>query len=286
MSTPIKLKTVKLLARFIRPLCEEGLLSVPEMNEILAQLRHLAQKGEALPDVVPKLLNQPEVAEMLSISLANFKKMEREGQLPIRRKMIGSSVRYRNTDVIKYILLEDTLSEISDADQEESSMGEAKRRGSFEERKAESITKQQEQKVEAETKAPQPVMCSALKEQLVQDQIGFELASKQADPKPVVQEVPTEQPSKEPPSDPPTITPSFKEEDVMETAIAMNKALAAEAASELVVAPSEKKEEPQSSQVQKVVPPVNDGTLVTQQMTTEQAPPKQGFIARLLAKLK
>ena len=44
---------------------------------------------------------------MLGISLANFKKMEREGKLPIPRKMVGSSVRYRNTDVIKYMLADD-----------------------------------------------------------------------------------------------------------------------------------------------------------------------------------
>jgi len=107
MSTNVKPRTVKLIARFIRPLCEEGLLSVPEMNEILGNLKCLATKGEMLPVVQPKLIDQTEAAEMLGISLANYKKMEREGKLPVPRKMVGSSVRYRNTDVIKYMLADD-----------------------------------------------------------------------------------------------------------------------------------------------------------------------------------
>ena len=104
MSTNVKPRTVKLIARFIRPLCEEGFLSVPEMNEILGNLKNLAAKGEMLPAVQPKLVDQAEAAEMLGISLANYKKMEREGRIPIPRKMVGSSVRYRNTDIIRYIL--------------------------------------------------------------------------------------------------------------------------------------------------------------------------------------
>ena len=107
MSTNVKPRTVKLIARFIRPLCEEGLLSVPEMNEILGNLKCLAAKGEMLPAVQPKLIDQTEAAEMLGISLANYKKMERDGKLPIPRKMVGSAVRYRNTDVIKYMLADD-----------------------------------------------------------------------------------------------------------------------------------------------------------------------------------
>jgi|GEM_PF-578865 len=107
MANIVKPKTVKLIARFIRPLCEEGLLSVPEMNEILGNLKSLAAKGEMLPAIQPKLIDQTEAAEMLGISLANFKKMERDGKLPIPRKMVGSAVRYRNTDVIKYMLADD-----------------------------------------------------------------------------------------------------------------------------------------------------------------------------------
>ena len=60
MANIVKVKTVKLIARFIRPLCEEGLLSVPEMNEILGNLKNLAAKGEMLPAVQPKLIDQAE----------------------------------------------------------------------------------------------------------------------------------------------------------------------------------------------------------------------------------
>ena len=41
---------------------------------------------------------------MLGISHSNFKKLEAEGAFPFKRKMVGSAVRYRNTDVIDYII--------------------------------------------------------------------------------------------------------------------------------------------------------------------------------------
>jgi len=107
MSTNVKPRTVKLIARFIRPRCEEGLLSVPEMNEILGNLKSLAAKGEMLPAVQPKLIDQREAAEMLCLGLSNFKKLEKSGMIPFKRKMVGSAVRYRNTDVIAYLLAND-----------------------------------------------------------------------------------------------------------------------------------------------------------------------------------
>ena len=107
MANIVKPRTVKLIARFIRPLCEEGLLSVPEMNEILGNLKSLAAKGEMLPAVQPKLIDQREAAEMLSVGLSNFKKLEKSGMIPFKRKMVGSAVRYRNTDVIAYLLAND-----------------------------------------------------------------------------------------------------------------------------------------------------------------------------------
>jgi len=100
----IRPQTIKLLGRFIRPLTEEGLITVPEQNEILAQLKHLAEKGEAMPVIMPKLIDQTEAATMLGISLANFKKLERESAFSFNRRMVGSAVRYRNTDVIAFIM--------------------------------------------------------------------------------------------------------------------------------------------------------------------------------------
>ena len=50
-----------------------------------------------------------EAAQMLGVSLANFKKQE--PQLPFKRKMVGHAVRFRNTDIIHYILANDESSQ-------------------------------------------------------------------------------------------------------------------------------------------------------------------------------
>ncbi|MEI6054411.1 MAG: hypothetical protein WCR55_00005 [Lentisphaerota bacterium] len=104
MNNLIRLKTVKLLARFIKPLTEEGLITVPEQNEILAQLKYLAEKGTQMPAITPKLIDQAEASEMLGIGISNFKKLEKEGAFPFNRKMVGSAVRYRNTDIIDFLI--------------------------------------------------------------------------------------------------------------------------------------------------------------------------------------
>ena len=106
MPVPIRKTTVDLIAKLLHPLAETGILSIPEEKEIVAQLKNLAKTGEMLPVVIPQLIGQPEAAAMLGISLANFKKMERKGVLPFPRKKIGTSVRYRNTDIVRYILAE------------------------------------------------------------------------------------------------------------------------------------------------------------------------------------
>ena len=110
MNTTIRLKTVKLIARFIRPLAEEGLITVPEQNKILVNLKHLAEKGETMPMVPPKLIDQLEAAEMLGLGHSNFKKLEKEGSFPFKRKMVGSSVRYRNLDILKYMMTDSEVS--------------------------------------------------------------------------------------------------------------------------------------------------------------------------------
>lgn len=100
----ITAKTVRLIKRIMRPVAEEGLIPIPEYNEVISQLTSLAEHGTTKPVVVPKLLDQREAAEMLGIGLSNFKKLEAEGAFPFKRKMVGSSVRYRNTDIIEYIM--------------------------------------------------------------------------------------------------------------------------------------------------------------------------------------
>jgi predicted DNA-binding transcriptional regulator AlpA len=102
----IRPRTVKLIARLLSPLSDEGIISVPEEREIISNLKHLSERGELIPNIMPKLIDQTEAAELLGISLANFKKLEREGAFSFNRRMVGSSVRYRNLDVIKYLMTE------------------------------------------------------------------------------------------------------------------------------------------------------------------------------------
>jgi predicted DNA-binding transcriptional regulator AlpA len=92
----------------MKPLVEEGVILVSEEQTIHANLKHLANKGRLMPPVVPKLVNQREAAEMLGLGYSNFKKLEKENVFPFCRLMVGSSVRYRNTDIIEYIMADNS----------------------------------------------------------------------------------------------------------------------------------------------------------------------------------
>ena len=107
MKTNIRPQTVRLIKRILTPLTEEGLIAVPELNDIIANLKHISEKGELMPAIMPKLLTQEDAAEMLSVSLSNFKKLERENAFSFKRKMVGTSVRYLNINVLKYIIEND-----------------------------------------------------------------------------------------------------------------------------------------------------------------------------------
>ena len=74
------------------------------MNEVMSKLRHFAQKGEILPDVILKLIDQKEAAEMFGISFAHFRNLERDGVFPFKRHKVGTAVRYYDIDVYKFIL--------------------------------------------------------------------------------------------------------------------------------------------------------------------------------------
>ena len=104
MNHTITLNTVRYFKRIMRPLAEDGIIPLPEYHEAISQLTSLAEHGTLKPAVIPKLIDQREAADMLGIGLSNFKKLEGEGAFPSKRKMVGSSVRYRNTDVIDYIV--------------------------------------------------------------------------------------------------------------------------------------------------------------------------------------
>ena len=96
-------RIVKLISRLLKPLTEEGVILVSEEQTIISNLKHLAEKGDMLPVIVPKLVDQVEAARMLSVSHSNFKKLERENSFTFRLRMVGSAIRYRNTDIIKFI---------------------------------------------------------------------------------------------------------------------------------------------------------------------------------------
>ena len=72
----IRHQTVILIGKILHPLTESNLIPFPEYREIIAQLKHIAAKGDQLPVVVPKLITMEEAAQMLGISLPNFKKQE------------------------------------------------------------------------------------------------------------------------------------------------------------------------------------------------------------------
>jgi predicted DNA-binding transcriptional regulator AlpA len=91
----------------MRPLVDEGIILVSEEQAINSNLKHLSAKGTLMPSITPKLIDQKEAAEMLGLGFSNFKKLEKEGAFPFTRKMVGSAVRYRNTDIVKYIMAED-----------------------------------------------------------------------------------------------------------------------------------------------------------------------------------
>ena len=89
--------------RIMRPIAEEGIISLPEYNEAISQLTSLAEHGTRKPVILPRLIDMREVSEILGIGLSNFKKLESEGAFPFKRKMVGTSVRYRNTEVYQFV---------------------------------------------------------------------------------------------------------------------------------------------------------------------------------------
>ena len=102
-------QTARLVCRLASVLLDSGTITGEEYNIISRNLHALAKTGELAPAIVPKLLTQQEVAEMLAIAGSQFRKLEKEGIFPFRRKLVGTkTVRYRNTDIYDYINASDT----------------------------------------------------------------------------------------------------------------------------------------------------------------------------------
>ena len=100
----IRLKTINLLSRIIKPFIEEGIIAQTEANTIIANLKNICKNDSPIKEIEPKLLSQKEVADMLGIGFSNFRKLESLGEFSFRRKNIHGSVRYLNLDVIEYML--------------------------------------------------------------------------------------------------------------------------------------------------------------------------------------
>jgi predicted DNA-binding transcriptional regulator AlpA len=96
-------KTVNLINNLLKPWVREGVIAQIEANYIISNLKHLAAKNELQPQIPPKLLTQQEVADILSLGLSNFKKLEKDGIFPFKRKLLGGSVRYCNLDVYNFV---------------------------------------------------------------------------------------------------------------------------------------------------------------------------------------
>lgn len=103
------MQTVRLLEKFINPLADAGTIDYPEAKTVILELRSLARRGTPMPVIEPKLITQKEAAALLGTSYANFKRMEAEGYFEghFRRRTLGNGgVRFRNTDVYRFIELE------------------------------------------------------------------------------------------------------------------------------------------------------------------------------------
>ena len=100
----IRQGTVRLVCRLLTVLIDSGTVSQSEYDVIRRNLNSLAKTGELALPIEPKLLTPQEVAELLAISYSQFRALEKENVFPFKRVMIGSkTVRYRNSDVIRYI---------------------------------------------------------------------------------------------------------------------------------------------------------------------------------------
>lgn len=96
--------TVKFLRRILSPLLEVGVISRDEFDLLFAYISSLAQKGVPPEPISRKMLTGKEVAELLSISYSEFRKLESAGVFPFRRRNIGKNVRFLNTEILDYMI--------------------------------------------------------------------------------------------------------------------------------------------------------------------------------------
>ena len=96
--------TVALVKRLLVPLMTYGVVTNKELQLITENLAHLAKHGTPQPAIPPKLITGQEAADLMSISYSQFREMERNHEFPFKRRSVGKrTVRFLNTDVIKFI---------------------------------------------------------------------------------------------------------------------------------------------------------------------------------------
>ena len=102
--TPLKMQTVRIIARMLSPLMDCGAINNKEYDAIVTNLSYVAKHGKPVPAIIPKLITARDAAEMLSISYSQFRVLEKEGAFPFKRRSVGNkTVRYKNTDIFEYM---------------------------------------------------------------------------------------------------------------------------------------------------------------------------------------
>ena len=97
-------QTVHLTCRLLAQLLDSGLVTAGELTIIRKNLLALAKTGELAPQIPPKLLTTEEAAQMLAISASQVRALEKEGNFPFKRRVIGGkTVRFLNTDILDYM---------------------------------------------------------------------------------------------------------------------------------------------------------------------------------------
>ena len=103
-TSPLKMQTVRTIARMLSPLMDCGAISNKEYDTIVTNLSYVAKHGKPIPAIIPKLITAQEAAEMLSICYSQFRALEKEGVFPFKRRSVGNkTVRYKNTEIMEYM---------------------------------------------------------------------------------------------------------------------------------------------------------------------------------------
>ena len=125
----IRPATARLVTRLIAPLLDSGTVMPGEYDQISAAMKTLSH-AKAPPTTPLKLITGQEAAALLSISFSQFRALEKEGAFPFQRKMVGSkTVRYRNTDIIRYMLSTDEIGKATCGNLDASDASDANSKG-------------------------------------------------------------------------------------------------------------------------------------------------------------